>query len=355
MMATPEAIHIGVVGGGNISETHARAAREIEGVEIAAIYGLNQEKSQQLSQRYGGSVYADFETFLRHSPMSLVAIGSPSSLHAEQGIAAARRGLHVLVEKPIDINVARADALIAECEKAGVKLGVFFQDRVAPDLCRVKELIDAGHLGRPILVSARVKWYRSPEYYSQSRWRGRYALDGGGALINQGVHTVDLLLWLMGDVTHVQAKAITGLHKIEVEDTLVATLEFKNGAVGTLEAATSVYPGYPRRIELTGSEGTIIVEDDRIVAVDLRHPLEEPLVTVGQAPYSSATSPVVSDVSGHRRLLEDFIYAIETNSSPRCDGYGGRKSVALIEAIYESSRTGQARIVHVTNKDIDSS
>jgi predicted dehydrogenase len=344
-IATPDVIHIGIVGGGNISETHARAAHEIAGVEIAAIYGLNQGKSQLFSQHYGGSVYAEFEAFLRHRPMDLVVIGSPSGLHAEQGIAAARRGLHVLVEKPIDINLERVDALIADCEKAGVKLGVFFQDRVAPDLCRLKELIDAGRLGRPILVSARVKWHRSPEYYSKSRWRGTYALDGGGALINQGVHTVDLLLWLMGDVTRVQAKAITGLHKIEVEDTLVATLEFKNGAVGTLEAATSVYPGYPRRLEVTGSEGTIIVEDDRIVAADLRHPLEELLVTVGQGPHSSTTSPVVSDVSGHRRLLEDFISAIKINSDPRCDGYEGRKSVALVEAIYESSYTGQAKFV----------
>src|SRR5919201_982587 len=155
-MATPGVIHIGVVGGGNISETHARAAREIEGVEIAAIYGLNREKSKQLVQRYGGAVYADFDAFLKHRPMNLVAIGSPSGLHAEQGIAAARSGLHVLTEKPIDINLARADALIAECEKADVKLGIFFQDRVAPDLCRLKELIDAGHLGSLILVSARV-------------------------------------------------------------------------------------------------------------------------------------------------------------------------------------------------------
>ena len=331
-------IPIGIVGAGNISETHARAAREIDGVEIAAIYGLNQEKSEQLSHRYGGTVYSDFEAFLRHSPMKLVAIGSPSSLHAEQGIAAARQGLHVLVEKPIDISTARADALIAECEKAGVKLGVFFQDRVAPDLCRVKELIDAGHLGKPILVSARLKWYRSPEYYSESRWRGRYLLDGGGALINQGVHTVDLLLWLMGDVTRVQAKAITGLHKIEVEDTIVATLEFKNGAIGILEAATSVYPGYPRRVELTGSEGTIIIEDNRIVALDLRHRPEESVVTVGHGPDSNVTSAVVSNVSGHRGLLEDFIHAIETNSAPRCDGYAGRKSIALVEAIYESAR-----------------
>jgi predicted dehydrogenase len=186
-MDIPDVIHIGIVGGGNISETHARAARQIEGVEIAAIYGHNQEKSV----------------------MNVIAIGSPGGLHAEQSIAAARRGLHVLVEKPIDVNLKSADALIAECEKAGVKLGVFFQDRTAPDLCRLKNLIDAGRLGKPILVSAQVKWYRPPEYYGDSRWRGTYALDGGGALINQAVHTVDLLLWLMGDITRVQAKAIT--------------------------------------------------------------------------------------------------------------------------------------------------
>src|SRR5919198_4557011 len=156
-MATPGVIHIGVVGGGNISETHARAAREIEGVEIAAIYGPNREKSKRLGQHYGGEGFADFEAFLRHRPMNLVAIGSPSGLHAEQGIAAARRGLHVLVEKPVDITTSRADQLIDAADAARVKLGVFFQDRVAPDLCRLKELIDAGRLGKPILVSARVK------------------------------------------------------------------------------------------------------------------------------------------------------------------------------------------------------
>jgi len=338
-------IHIGILGGGNISETHARAANEIEGVEIAAIYGRNQEKSARLSQLYGGTVYEDFEGFLEHRPMNMVAIGTPSGLHAEQGIAAARRGLHVLVEKPIDINTARADALITECERARVKLGVFFQDRVAPDLIRLKELIDAGRLGKPVLVSARVKWYRPPEYYSESRWRGTRTLDGGGALINQGVHTVDLLLWLIGDVTRVQARAITALHQIEVEDTVVATLEFSNGAVGTLEATTSVYPGYPRRLELTGSEGTIIVEGDRIVAADLRHPLALS-GTKEERVHNSATSPVVSDVGGHRQLLQDFIDAIEMNGSPCCNGHEARRSVELVQAIYESSRTGRPVRLH---------
>ena len=334
-------IHIGIVGGGNISETHARAAREIEGVEIAAIHGRNQEKSARLGQLYGAAVYEDFELFLEHRPMTMVAIGSPSGLHAEQGIAAARQGLHVLVEKPIDINTARADGLIAECERSGVRLGVFFQDRVAPELVRLKGLIDAGRLGKPILASARVKWYRPPEYYSESRWRGTRALDGGGALINQGVHTVDLLLWLMGDVTRVQSKTITALHKIEVEDTTVATLEFSNGAVGTLEATTSVYPGYPRRLELTGSEGTIIVEHDRIISATLREPLDNFAEREAGDFNVAATSPIVSDVRGHRRILEDFIRAIEINGRPICDGREGRRSVELVQAIYKSSSMGQ--------------
>lgn len=219
-------------------------------------------------------------------------------------------------------------------------LGVFFQDRVAPDIRRLKDLIVDGALGKPILVSGRVKWYRPPEYYNESRWRGKAALDGGGALMNQGVHTVDLLSWLMGDVGRVSAKSITALHDIEVEDTVVATLEFVNGAIGTLEAATSVYPGYPRRVEVTGTEGTIILEHDRIIGADLRSrhvDLAEPTTASANA---SATSPVVSDVRGHKELLKDFLRAIDTNGRPVCDGVEGRRSVRLVEAIYESARTG---------------
>jgi UDP-N-acetyl-2-amino-2-deoxyglucuronate dehydrogenase len=330
--------HIGIIGGGGISETHARAVRELDGVEIAAFYGYNYEKTVQLSQRYGGGIYRDFEVFLAHRPMDFVIIGSPSALHADQGIAAAQRGLHVLTEKPIDVTTAQADALIEECERAQVRLGVCFQDRVAPDIARLKQLLDDGRMGKPILCSGYVKWYRPPEYYANSRWRGTRALDGGGALMNQGVHTIDLLLWLMGDVERVYARTLTALHDIEVEDTVVATLEFRNGAVGAIEAGTSLYPGYQRRIEVTGSEGTIVMEHDRIVAADLRTP-DPTLVTQGEGnTNASASSPIVSDVTGHRRLIEDFLRAIDTNGQPICDGREGRRSVQLIEAIYESSR-----------------
>ena len=344
--------HIGIIGGGNISDTHARAAHEIDGVEIAAIYGSNREKSARLAETYGAKAYDDLGAFLAHKPMQMVLIGSPSGLHAEQGIAAARCGLHVLVEKPIDITTERADALITECARANVKLGVFFQDRVAPGIRKLKELVGGGALGEPILVSGQVKWYRPPEYYSGSRWRGTLALDGGGALMNQGVHTVDLLLWLMGDVRRVYAKAKTALHQIEAEDTVVATLEFRNGAIGTLEAATSAYPGYNRRVELTGSEGTIILEQDRIIAADLRTPLTGLVTPVEENSNPAMTSPVVSDVSGHKRILEGFLQAIETDTTPLCDGREGRRSVELVQAIYESSRTGQPVIIAASEKGV---
>lgn len=332
--------HIGIIGGGGISDTHARAVREIEGAQLAAIYGDNYEKSAKLGQTYGGTVHRDFESFLNHRPMDLVIIGSPSALHAEHGIALARRGLHVLTEKPIDVSTAKADELIAACAAAQVKLGVCFQDRVAPDIARLKQLIDDGGIGKTILCSGYVKWYRPPEYYANSRWRGTYALDGGGALMNQGVHTIDLLLWLMGDVARVYARTLTALHNIEVEDTAVATLEFRNGALGTIEVGTSIYPGYQRRVEVSGTEGTIVLEHDRIVRADLRAPDPSLVIHSDSHQNASASSPIVTDVSGHRRLIEDFLRAIETGGRPVCDGLEGRRSVTLIEAIYESSRNG---------------
>src|ERR1700720_2257509 len=245
--------HIGLIGGGNITETHARAARAIPGIEISAIHGTNAEKVARLSREHGGNPYQDFDAFLGHRPMELVIIGSPSGLHAAQGIAASRHGLHVLTEKPIEISTARADALIEAAKQSKVQLGVLFQDRRKPHIHQLKNWIDQGLLGKILFVDARVKWYRPPEYYASSRWRGTFALDGGGALINQGVHTVDLLLWLLGDVVRVHARTATLVHKIEVEDTAVATLEFSSGALGVFHATTAAYPGYPRFVEISGT------------------------------------------------------------------------------------------------------
>jgi UDP-N-acetyl-2-amino-2-deoxyglucuronate dehydrogenase len=332
-------IHVGLIGGGNITETHARAARAIAGVEIAAIHGTNAEKVARLCREYGGIPYQDFDAFLQHRPMDMVIIGSPSGLHAEQGIAAARRGLHVLTEKPIEISTTPADALIEAAKQSKVQLGVIFQDRMKPHIRRLKSWIDQGLLGKILFVDARVKWYRPPEYYANSGWRGTLALDGGGALINQGVHTVDLLLWLLGDVVRVQARTATQLHKIEAEDTVVAILEFASGALGVFHATTAAYPGYPRRVEISGTEGTVILEHDRIIVANLRNPstaadLASLLESNGDE-NQSASSATVSDFRGHQAVVEDFLEAIQQKRLPACDGLEGRRSLALVEAVYQ--------------------
>jgi predicted dehydrogenase len=337
-------IRVGLIGAGNISETHARAARAVSDVSIAGVYAPTRAHAERLAALHGGTAFDTLDGLLDHRPLDLVMIGSPSGLHAEHGIAAATRGIHVLVEKPIDVTTARADALIDAAARGGATLGVIFQDRLKPDVQQLKTLVDNGRLGRPMLATAQVKWYRTPEYYAASRWRGTHALDGGGALMNQGVHTVDLLLWLFGPVQRVFARTAAALHRIEVEDTAVAVVEFASGALGTIEASTAAYPGYSRRIELTGSEGTVVLDGDRLAAADLRNaPVGVAAgASVAANTTASAASPVVADASAHQRVLEDFIRAMTTRTAPVCDGPGGRRSVALIEAMYESARSHKA-------------
>ena len=308
-------MRIGILGAGGISDTHVRAAQAIDGVRVVAVHGGNRERAAALARQAGAASYDDLDTFLAQ-PMDIVAIGSPSGLHAEQAIAAIRRGLHVLVEKPLDITPARIDALLAVADRSRAKVGVFFQERLMPEIAAIKEAVDGGAIGTPVFIAGKLPWYRPPDYYGRSRWRGTRALDGGGALMNQGIHTVDLLLWLFGPVAAVSGRTANRLHQIEVEDTAVATLEFESGALGTIQATTAAAPGYPRRLEVTGTEGTIVHEDP---------------------PRPAA----VADATPHRRVLEDFIRAIRTGTEPACDAREGRRSVALIDAIYRSARSGR--------------
>jgi len=339
-------MHVGLVGGGGISATHAQAALAIPGVSVAAIQGTNEEKVRALCARHGGTPYTSLGAFLAHRPMDFVVIGSPSGLHAEQGVAAAAQGLHVLVEKPIDITASRADALIGAAAKADVRLGVILQDRFKPGPIAMKQVLQEGRLGRPILVDAKVPWYRPPEYYATSRWRGTLALDGGGALINQAIHTLDLLIWLLGDVARVQARTSTLLHRIEAEDSGAAILEFACGALGTFTFTTAAYPGYPRRIAVTGTLGTMVLEQDEVIGLDLvegalerqgdGRPGVAPRLPAGVADQP-ASSPLVSDIGPHRAVFEDFVAAIRDKRAPRCDGREGRRSLALVEEIYQAS------------------
>lgn len=329
-------LSLGLIGAGSISLTHARAAAELDDVRISAVYGANPERVRALAEEFGAEPYHDFEAFLGHRSLDLVAIGSPSGLHSGQGIAAARHGLHVLTEKPIDITLERADALISTCKDERVRLGVFFQDRMAPDLLRLKSMIADGEIGRPLFVSAHVRWFRPPEYYGDSRWRGTWAWDGGGAVMNQAIHTLDLLQWLLGPVRRVYARTATLFHKIEAEDACAAVLEFSGGVLGSFEATTLSAPGQPRRIVLTGTEGTVTVEHNRLVAVQLgRH--RETGAVPAERTISESTN-LVADAGGHRAVLEDFVGAIREGREPVCPGSEGRASLELVLAIYESSR-----------------
>jgi UDP-N-acetyl-2-amino-2-deoxyglucuronate dehydrogenase len=332
---------VGILGGGNISDTHARAARAIPGVEIAAVYGANPGKAQRLADLYGGRRYDDVDAFLDHRPLDIVAIGSPSGLHAEQCLAAIRRGLHVLSEKPLDVTTDRVDSVIDAADRAGVKVGVFFQDRLKPDIAEMKSIIASGGLGSPIFASGRVRWYRPPDYYSTSKWRGTWTLDGGGALMNQAVHTVDVVQWLFGRVRQVAARTGTLLHKIEVEDTAAAVLEFESGALGIIEATTSSYPGYARRLDVSGSEGTLVLEGDKLIGRDLRSASGQSGAAAQEPPPENVASATVSDSVPHQRVFEDFIQAIRTGRTPACDAREARASVAIIQAIYRSAKSGR--------------
>ena len=308
-------MRIGLIGAGGISATHARAARAIEGVETVGVFGGNREKAAALAHEHGGAACESLDALLA-IPMDVVLIGSPSGLHAEQAIAASRRGVHVLLEKPVDTTTAKIDDLIAAADRARVKVGVFFQDRLTPDLLDMKRAIDAGEIGAPVGATGRVMWYRPREYYENSRWRGTWKLDGGGALMNQAIHTVDTLQWLLGPVARVCGWTDRRLHRIEVEDTAAALLQFESGAFGVVEASTAAFPGLPRRIEVSGTKGTLAHEQE-------------------------ARSAQVADATPHQRVLEDFIRAIQWDVDPACSAREGRKSVAIVEAVYRSAQSQQ--------------
>lgn len=329
----------GIVGCGMIGAVQAAAIQAIQDAQLLAVCGKDPERTAKFAERFGATPYTDYNAFLTHPGLRIVNICTPSGLHAEQGIAAARAGKHVLVEKPIETTLAKADALINACDEAGVRLGVIFQSRFLPAVQQFKRALDEGRLGRLMVGDAYVKWYRAPEYYADS-WHGTLALDGGGALINQAIHTVDLLRWMLGPVETVFAmKAALRYPHIEAEDTLVANVRFQNGALGVIEATTSVKPGFKRRVEISGERGTIILDGDAIscwaVDGDAGPVGEDEQLTDGSA------NPAAISNEGHRRQIEEMMNAVLENRAPLIDGREGRKSLELVCALYESAQAGQ--------------
>lgn len=330
----------GIVGCGVIAPTHARCIAELPGAELSAVCDLIPEKAASLAQQYPADVYTDYEKMFAREDIDVVTVLTPSGLHAEIGIAAARAGKHVIVEKPMDISIERADALIQACRAAGVKLCVISQHRFDPAIVALKQAVVAGRLGQLNFGGSHTKWYRSQAYYDGGDWRGTWALDGGGALINQSIHYVDLLQYIMGPVSELHAYCATRAHeRIEVEDLAVASLKFASGALGLLEGSTCAYPGFCARLDIYGSDGSVIIENDAVSQWRMRDGESNP-VPAQETGFIGGTSSKDIWHHSHRRQIGDMIEAIREDRDPLVNGAEGRKPLEIVTGVYESARTG---------------
>ncbi len=331
---------IGIVGTGAIALKHAQAIAELEGATLLGLFNPNPKSAEVARTRFSGPVFTDLGEFLGIGGLDIVCICTPSGMHLEPGLAAVRAGKHLMVEKPIEINLARADQLIEVAAENGVKLAVIFQNRFSADYQKLKKAVDDGVFGRLLMGNAYVNWFRNDAYYSTSAWKGTLKADGGGALINQGIHTIDLLLDLMGDVKNVYGQVQTTLYPIEGEDLGAALVNFRNGALGNITSATALYPGYPERIEVFGTAGSAILEGGKLTAWNVRDqpPVE---ISAGSGGGSGSSDPNAIGIQLHLDQWRLFLDALDTDQPVVVDGKTARKSVELICAIYESSRLGQ--------------
>lgn len=337
----------GIIGCGMIANFHQKAIENIRGAKLVACFDRVDKSAKRFAEEYGCLAYSDLDEFLANDEIDIVTICTPSGAHMEPAVAAAKAGKHVVVEKPLEITLKRCDAIINACRKAGVKLCTIMPSRFSPVNIALKEAIKAGRFGNLTLGDTFVKWWRTQEYYDGGGWRGTWALDGGGAYMNQAIHNVDLIYWFMGDVAEVAAVTDTLAHKrIEVEDVGVAAIRYANGAVGTISATTAAWPGLLKKTEIHGDAGSVIVEQDDLLMWEfekkaskdnsIRKKFSKKAGTTG-----GASDPKAISFEGHKKQFQDFIKAIETGGEPLVDGEEGRKSVEIILAIYKSSWTGK--------------
>lgn len=331
-------IGFGIIGCGVIGPWHAKAIKSVDSVKLIAVADADISKAKKMADEYKVDYYQDYSDMLKRKDIDAVCICTPSGLHGKVAEDAATLGKNVLIEKPLEVTLEKCDRVIETCKKNKVKLGVIFQRRTYDSSKKVKELIDSGRLGKLVLGDSYQKYYRSAEYYKSAGWRATWELDGGGALMNQGIHGIDLLQWIMGPVESVISYAETLVHKIAVEDTAIALLKFKNGALGVIEGTTSVYPGLSLRMEINGEKGTIIYEESAITKLDIQGE-EIKLEQKKEEQGSASSSPTAIGEIGHVIHIEDFVVALKENKEPLVTGIEARKSVEIILAIYKSAKT----------------
>jgi UDP-N-acetyl-2-amino-2-deoxyglucuronate dehydrogenase len=341
-------IGFAIVGTGTIAAFHARAIAATPDVELRAVHDGIPARAKAFAAEFGVEAVDDLGTLLKRPDVDAVCVTVPSGLHGEITIRALAAGKHVLCEKPLEITTERIDSLTAAAKRSGRILAAVFQNRLGAGAQHVKRAIGGGRFGRLALCSAYVKWWRDPVYYSSSQWKGTKELDGGGALMNQAIHAIDLLQWLVGVPTRVGAQVRTQVHAIKMEDTAAAWLEFPCGALGAVEAATSCYPGQRMRLEISGEKGTAVLEDDRIIKWEFADSLPEDeaiRLDTRTSIGGGASDPKAISVEGHRLLIADLADAIRNGRPPLIDSNEARNAVAIIEAIYRSARSGAASTV----------
>ncbi|MFT5300451.1 MAG: UDP-N-acetyl-2-amino-2-deoxyglucuronate dehydrogenase [Mariniblastus sp.] len=339
------AIGFGIVGCGMISDFHAKAIGEIRGAKFVACFDRRIDSANRLAEQYNAKAYDNLDEMLADPDVDIVTICTPSGAHMEPAVAAANAGKHVIIEKPLEVTLKRCDKIINACEKNNVVCSAIFPSRFHHASQTLKSAIDAGKFGRLSLGDAYVKWFRTQEYYDSGAWRGTWALDGGGALMNQAIHSVDLLAWLMGPIESITAHTSTIAHeRIEVEDVATATIRFKNGALGVIEATTAAFPGMLKKIEIHGSHGSaVIVEEDieswqfaKMTAKDKKIAAKFESVT---KTGGGAGDPSAIGHAAHAHQFRDVIKAIKNGTKPAIDGPEGRKSVEIILAIYQAAKS----------------
>ena len=344
---------IGIAGTGLIAPFQARAIQAMEGAELVAFHGRNAERVKALAAEFGCAGYTDCDAFLKHDGLDVVSVCTASGAHLEPAVAAANAGKHVVVEKPLEVTTERVDEMIAACDRNKVMLAGIFPRRYVPSAKLLKQAADAERFGRIIMADAYIKWWRSQAYYESGAWRGTWELDGGGAMMNQAIHTIDLLLYVMGDVKTVRAETKTVAHTgIEVEDVAVAMIEFESGAMGVIQASTACWSeeGHPAEIQICGTKGSAFMTDDkfRVWEFQEKKPEDEQIRAEhgfnADAGGAGAADPAAISFLWHQWNFEDVVAALREGRKPLVDGAEGRRAIALIRAMYESSARGGEKV-----------
>lgn len=338
-MSEMKKVRFALIGCGMIARMHATAISQIEEAELYGVFDPYAPSAEKFAREYQVKAYPSLEEMLSDPAIDAVSICTPSGLHTRQAVAAMEAGKAIVCEKPMSLTLKDADLLIDTARRTGAKTCIISQFRFSDATREVRRALDEGAFGKIVSGSLQMKYYRSKEYYASGAWRGTWEMDGGGCLMNQGIHGIDVFRYLMGPLKSLTAITKTQTRPVEVEDSAVAIVEFANGAVGTIEGSTTCYPGYPRRIEICGEQGSVVMEEDTILRWDLPIPCRLP---VGDGAKNVASSdPAAIACTGHVRQIQNLVNAILHDEPLMADAASGRPPLEVILGIYESGKTNQ--------------